>query len=80
MFMLSTKEVTIAAMRRGRDGMLSECQHKFHQVTALVDVMMFLNVAVAMTCLAFCWVLCIVGFKGWVRMRASSSTVYGATP
>jgi len=59
-FMLSTKEVTIAAMRRGRD-----------------DVMMFLNVAVATTCLAFCWVLCIVGFKGWLKTRANSSTVHG---
>jgi len=53
-FMFSTEEVTIAAMRRGRD-----------------DVMMFLNVAVAMTCFAFCWTLGIVGFKGWLRIRAN---------
>jgi len=52
-FMFSTEEVTIAALRRGRD-----------------DVMMFLNVAVAMTCFAFCWVISVVGFKGWLRMRA----------
>ncbi|KNZ73834.1 hypothetical protein J132_09475 [Termitomyces sp. J132] len=51
-FMLSTEEVTIAAMRRGRD-----------------DVMMFLNVAVAMTCFAFCWTLFVVGFKGWLKSR-----------
>ena len=31
------------------------------------DVMMFLNVAVAITCLAFCWTLGIVGFKGWLK-------------
>ncbi|KAF8631161.1 hypothetical protein AX15_002500 [Amanita polypyramis BW_CC] len=55
-FMFSTEEVMIAAMRRGRD-----------------DVMMFLNVAVAMTCFAFCWTLAIVGFKGWLRMRANSA-------
>ncbi|KIL68162.1 hypothetical protein M378DRAFT_1063721 [Amanita muscaria Koide BX008] len=52
-FMLSTEEVSIAAMRRGRD-----------------DVMMFLNVAVAMTCFAFCWTICMVGFKGWLKARA----------
>jgi len=51
-FMFSTEEVTIAAMRRGRD-----------------DVMMFLNVAVAITCFAFCWTLFVVGFKGWLKSR-----------
>lgn len=54
MFMFSTEEVTLAAMRRGRD-----------------DVMMFLNVAVAITCFAFCWTLCVVGFKGWLKYRRS---------
>ncbi|KZS97536.1 hypothetical protein SISNIDRAFT_405165 [Sistotremastrum niveocremeum HHB9708] len=34
------------------------------------DVMMFLNVAVAITCLAFCWVLSISAFKGWVMFRS----------
>jgi len=51
-FLFSTEEVTIAAMRRGRD-----------------DVMMFLNLSVAITCVAFCWTLCIVGFKGWLKSR-----------
>ncbi|TFK76049.1 hypothetical protein BDN72DRAFT_891903 [Pluteus cervinus] len=51
-FMFSTEEVTLAAMRRGRD-----------------DVMMFLNVAVAITCLALCWTLLVVGFKGWLKSR-----------
>ncbi|KAI6003871.1 hypothetical protein EDD15DRAFT_2456938 [Pisolithus albus] len=54
MFMFSTEEVTLAAMRRGRD-----------------DMMMFLNVAVAITCFAFCWTLCVVGFKGWLKYRRS---------
>ncbi|KAF9483959.1 hypothetical protein BDN70DRAFT_873090 [Pholiota conissans] len=58
-FMFSTEEVTIAAMRRGRD-----------------DVMMFLNVAVALTCLAFCWTLAVVGFKGWIKSRTHSSVTY----
>ncbi|TFK29345.1 cytoplasmic protein [Coprinopsis marcescibilis] len=58
-FIFSTEEVTIAAMRRGRD-----------------DVMMFLNVAVATTCLAFCWTLCIVGLKGYLQSRKHSSVTY----
>ncbi|KAH9173450.1 hypothetical protein EDB89DRAFT_2157570 [Lactarius sanguifluus] len=33
------------------------------------DVMMFLNVAVAITCLAFCWTVLVVGFKGWLKSR-----------
>ncbi|KAF8484542.1 hypothetical protein DFH94DRAFT_623650 [Russula ochroleuca] len=33
------------------------------------DVMMFLNVAVAITCFAFCWTMLVVGFKGWLKSR-----------
>jgi len=51
-FILSTEEITFAAIRRGRD-----------------DVMMILNLSVAITCIAFCWTLCIVGFKGWLKSR-----------
>jgi len=58
-FMFSTEEVTIAAMRRGRD-----------------DVMMFLNVAVAMTCFAFSWTLFVVGFKAWLRSRSRLAGMY----
>ncbi|KAJ3517560.1 hypothetical protein NLJ89_g425 [Agrocybe chaxingu] len=58
-FMFSTEEVTIAAMRRGRD-----------------DVMMFLNVAVALTCCAFCWTLMVVGFKGWLKSRSQPPVTY----
>ncbi|KAG2158811.1 uncharacterized protein EDB93DRAFT_1075577 [Suillus bovinus] len=54
MFIFSTEEVTIAAMRKGRD-----------------DMMMFLNVAVAITCFAFCWTFCLVAMKGWLRSRSS---------
>ncbi|KAG6817196.1 hypothetical protein H0H87_011554 [Tephrocybe sp. NHM501043] len=61
-FMFSTEEVTIAAMRRGRD-----------------DVMMFLNVAVAMTCFAFCWTLFIVGFKGWLKSRLRPVVSYSTS-
>ena len=35
------------------------------------DMMMFLNVAVAMTCLAFCWTLGIVAFKGWLKSHTN---------
>ncbi|KAG1874579.1 hypothetical protein DFJ58DRAFT_757750 [Suillus subalutaceus] len=53
-FIFSTEEVTIAAMRKGRD-----------------DMMMFLNLAVAITCFAFCWTFCIVAMKGWLKSRSS---------
>ncbi|THH05011.1 hypothetical protein EW145_g5110 [Phellinidium pouzarii] len=33
------------------------------------DVMMFLNFAVAVTCLAFCWVLGVVTLKAWLKTR-----------
>lgn len=33
------------------------------------DVMMFLNVGIAITCLACCWVLAVVTFKGWLKSR-----------
>ncbi|TDL29243.1 hypothetical protein BD410DRAFT_779582 [Rickenella mellea] len=39
------------------------------------DQMMFLNVAVAVTCLAFCWSLCIVAFNGWLKLRKMHSVV-----
>ncbi|KAJ7109563.1 cytoplasmic protein [Mycena crocata] len=55
-FIFSTEEVTIAAMRRGRD-----------------DIMMFAVVAVAITCLAFCWTISFVGFHGWLKSRANSA-------
>jgi len=61
-FMFSTEEVTIAAMRRGRD-----------------DVMMFLNVAVAMTCFAFSWTLFVVGFKGWIKSRLRPVVSYSSS-
>jgi len=64
-FMFSTEEVTIAAMRRGRD-----------------DIMMFLNVAVAITCFAFCWALAVVSFKGWLksRCRPQALAAFPASP
>ncbi|KAI0736138.1 hypothetical protein C8Q72DRAFT_908069 [Fomitopsis betulina] len=62
MFQFSTEEVTIAAMRQGRD-----------------DVMMFLNLGVAITCLAFCWVLGIVGFKGWLKSRTHAAVKFHAS-
>ncbi|KIY71226.1 hypothetical protein CYLTODRAFT_390831 [Cylindrobasidium torrendii FP15055 ss-10] len=61
-FMLSTEEVTIAAMRRGRD-----------------DVMMFATVTVAVTCMAFCWLVGVVGFKGYLQTRVGSARVINAS-
>ncbi|KAF9075997.1 hypothetical protein BDP27DRAFT_1314853 [Rhodocollybia butyracea] len=58
-FMFSTEELTIAAMRRGRD-----------------DVMMFLNVAVAITCFALCWTIAVVGFKGYLKSRIAPRVAY----
>ncbi|KAI0091893.1 hypothetical protein BDY19DRAFT_566400 [Irpex rosettiformis] len=40
------------------------------------DMMMFLNVAVATTCLAFCWTLGIVAFKGWLKSHATKSVKF----
>ncbi|KAI0080640.1 hypothetical protein K474DRAFT_148504 [Panus rudis PR-1116 ss-1] len=58
-FMFSTEEVTLAAMRKGHD-----------------DVMMFLNVAVAMTCLAFCWTMGVVAFKGWLKSKTHATVKF----
>ncbi|KAF8076243.1 hypothetical protein FPV67DRAFT_1558751 [Lyophyllum atratum] len=58
-FIFSTEEVMIAAMRR--------------------DVMMFLNVAVAVTCFAFCWTLFVVGFKGWLKSRLRPVVSYSSS-
>ncbi|KAJ3929096.1 MAG: cytoplasmic protein [Lentinula lateritia] len=58
-FIFSTEELTIAAMRRGRD-----------------DVMMFLNVAVAITCFALCWTIAVVGFKGYLKSRIAPPVAY----
>ena len=40
------------------------------------DVMFFFNFAVAVTCLAFCWLLAIIAFKGWVTSRASRASAF----
>ncbi|PCH41301.1 hypothetical protein WOLCODRAFT_137309 [Wolfiporia cocos MD-104 SS10] len=61
MFMFSTEELTIAAMRQGRD-----------------DVMMFLNVCIAITCFACCWVVLVVGLKGWLKSRRQAVVKFHA--
>ncbi|KAJ7257504.1 hypothetical protein B0H12DRAFT_469764 [Mycena haematopus] len=58
-FMFSTEEVTIMAMRRGRD-----------------DIMMFAIISVAVTCLAFSWIICVVGFHGWLKGRVKRAVSY----
>ncbi|KAI0693814.1 hypothetical protein BC835DRAFT_1275468 [Cytidiella melzeri] len=40
------------------------------------DMMMFLNVAVAVTCLAFCWTLGVVAFKGWLKSHATRTVQF----
>jgi hypothetical protein len=42
----------------------------------LPDVMMFLNVAVAITCFAFCWIFCMIAFKGWLKSRIVAAVTY----
>ena len=77
LFILSTEEITFAAMRSGRDGTLIEYDGKqFLTFNLSVDVMMFLNVAVAIVCFTFCWVLSIVAFKAWLKKKASHSVLY----
>ncbi|KAH9951852.1 hypothetical protein B0H21DRAFT_194621 [Amylocystis lapponica] len=56
MFMFSTEELVIAAMRQGHD-----------------DMMMFMNVGIAITCLAFCWTLSVVAFKGWLKSHTHAA-------
>ncbi|KAJ6483096.1 hypothetical protein C8R45DRAFT_1215035 [Mycena sanguinolenta] len=33
------------------------------------DIMMFAIIAVAITCLAFSWIICVLGFHGWLQAR-----------
>lgn len=40
------------------------------------DVMMFLNVAVAITCFAFCWTMLVVGFNGWLKSKTHSAVSF----
>lgn len=40
------------------------------------DMMMFLNVAVATTCLAFCWTLAVVAFKGWLKSHSLAAVKF----
>ena len=76
MFMFSTEEVTLAAMRRGRDGKNPLLFEPVQYLIPLLDVMMFLNVAVAITCCALCWTLCMVAFKGWLKLRMVGTVAY----
>ena len=39
------------------------------------DVMMFANAAVAFTCIAFCWVMAVVGVKAWLTTRSLQGKV-----
>ena len=69
--MFSTEELTLAAMRKGRDGqpLFFCCVKSNFDRYFSTDMMMFLNVAVAITCFAFCWTLCVVTFNGWLKAR-----------
>jgi hypothetical protein len=69
MFMFSTEELTLAAMRKGRDGQPVFSFLAIQRFDWHLDMMMFLNVAVAITCFAFCWTLCVMTFNGWLRAR-----------
>ncbi|KIM90974.1 hypothetical protein PILCRDRAFT_58846 [Piloderma croceum F 1598] len=40
------------------------------------DVMLFMNLSVALTCFAFCWTFCVVAFKGWLRSRSNPPLSY----
>lgn len=51
-FILSSEEVTWAAMRAGYD-----------------DMMAFLNFTIALTSLTFCWIVFVMGVKGWAYLR-----------
>jgi len=53
-FMLSTEEISFAAMRAGFD-----------------DMMAFLNLTVALTCLVFCWIVVVLAVKGYALTRVN---------
>ncbi|KAJ7507659.1 cytoplasmic protein [Mycena galericulata] len=40
------------------------------------DIMMFAVAAVSITCIAFCWTICIVAFQGWLKARAKRAVSY----
>ncbi|TFY76364.1 hypothetical protein EWM64_g7648 [Hericium alpestre] len=40
------------------------------------DMMMFLNLSVAITCFAMCWTLVVVGFKGWLKSRTHAALAF----
>jgi len=68
--MFSTEEVTHAAMRRGRDGtVLNNLLPLYFSDTRFIRHYDVSQCAVAITCLAFCWTLGVVGFKGWLKFR-----------
>jgi hypothetical protein len=79
-FIFSDEEITFAAMRRGYDGILGLTFSFLSAATdpnsLSTDVMMFLNVAVAITCFAFCWTMLVVGFKGWLKSRTHSAVSF----
>lgn len=76
MFMFSTEEVTFAAMRRQYDGRLRCLFFAVFPLMCDSDQMMFVNVAVAITCIALCWTVCVVGFKGWLVSREKHLRIY----
>ncbi|KAL5530449.1 hypothetical protein ACEPAF_6707 [Sanghuangporus sanghuang] len=44
------------------------------------DKMMFLNFAVAVTCFVFCWVLAVVTFKAWLKVREGKKSELRSAP
>jgi hypothetical protein len=75
---MSDEEITFAAMRRGYDGELDSCFRVSQRqlMVCCIDVMMFLNLAVAITCFAFCWTVLVVGFKGWLKSKTHSNVSF----
>ena len=76
---MSDEEITFAAMRRGYDGSPAYAlflMAPWWLTIRSTDVMMFLNVAVAITCFAFCWTMLVVGFKGWLKSRTHTAVSF----
>ena len=53
--------------------MLVHTYNSEYETNVRTDVMMFANAAVAFTCIAFCWVMAVVGFKGWLKSRTQGA-------
>jgi hypothetical protein len=79
LFTLSAEDITLSAMRQHHDGLSPLPMLVDISLNACVDVMLFMNAAVAFTCFAFCWVTAVVGFKAYLLSRTHKAVAFHAS-